>query len=219
MDYYDPFLSEWLTGASGQTLAQESETGAVALNNQLGQIYSANRAAIAVRATLFQTANFALTGSYNGTTVPENVALICAWTWMCSQNDIHANNEGHAELTLAFRVGHRPITVHVGAHSFFEWRRVERYCTPRCRRQRGRLRGQGPVRPHRRVTGPDGGRDSRADPLWLSARTEHHHRAQRVLHPAEHRLGLGREHRLQPRRPGHDRQPATDHVGADPFFE
>ena len=102
MDYYDPFLSEWLTGASGQTMAQESETGAVALNDELGQIYSANKAAMADPATLFQTTNFALTGSYNGTTVPENVALICAWTWMCSENDIHANDEGHAELALAF---------------------------------------------------------------------------------------------------------------------
>ena len=102
MDYYDPFLSEWLTGASGQTAAQESEEGAVTLNSELGQIYSANKAAMADPATLFQTTNFALTGSYNGTTVPENVALICAWTWMCSENDIHANDEGHAELALAF---------------------------------------------------------------------------------------------------------------------
>jgi lysophospholipase L1-like esterase len=102
MDYYDPFLSEWLTGASGQTLAQESETGAVALNNELGQIYGANKAAMADPATLFQTSNFALTGTYNGTTVPENVALICAWTLMCSENNIHANDEGHAELALAF---------------------------------------------------------------------------------------------------------------------
>ena len=102
MDYYDPFLNQWLTGASGQTLAQESEAGVVALNNELGQIYSAKKAAMADPATLFQTTNFALTGSYNGTTVPENVALICAWTLMCSQNNIHANDQGHAELALAF---------------------------------------------------------------------------------------------------------------------
>jgi lysophospholipase L1-like esterase len=102
MDYYDPFLSEWLTGASGQTVAQESETGAVALNNELGQLYNANKAAMADPATLFQTPNFALTGTYNGTTVPENVALVCAWTLMCSENNIHANDQGHAELALAF---------------------------------------------------------------------------------------------------------------------
>ena len=55
-----------------------------------------------IPATLFQTPNFALTGHYNGTTVPENVALICAWTLMCSENNIHANDQGHAELALAF---------------------------------------------------------------------------------------------------------------------
>ena len=102
MDYYDPFLNQWLTGASGQTVAQESEAGAVSLNDELGQIYSANHAAMADPSTLFQTANFALTGSYDGTTVPENVALICAWTLMCSENNIHPNDEGHAEIALAF---------------------------------------------------------------------------------------------------------------------
>ena len=102
MDYYDPFLNQWLTGASGQTVAQESEAGVVALNNELGQLYSANKAAMADPATLFQTTNFALTGTYNGTTVPENVALVCAWTLMCSENNIHANDQGHAELALAF---------------------------------------------------------------------------------------------------------------------
>ncbi len=55
-----------------------------------------------IRRRLFQTTNFALTGSYNGTTVPENVALICAWTLMCSENNIHTNDQGHAELALAF---------------------------------------------------------------------------------------------------------------------
>ena len=102
MDYYDPFLDQWLTGANGQTAAEQSEQGAVSLNNELGQIYAASGAAMADPATLFQTTNFALTGSYNGMTVPENVALICAWTLMCSENNIHANDQGHAELAQAF---------------------------------------------------------------------------------------------------------------------
>jgi lysophospholipase L1-like esterase len=102
MDYYDPFLDQWLTGATGQAVAQESEQGAVALNSELAQIYSASGAAMADPATLFQTTDFALTGTYNGTTVPENVALICAWTLMCSQNNIHTNDLGHAELAQAF---------------------------------------------------------------------------------------------------------------------
>ena len=102
MDYYDPFLDQWLTGASGQAVAQESEQGIVALNSELGQIYGAAGAAMADPATLFQTTNFALTGSYNGMAVPENVALICAWTLMCTQNNIHADDQGHAELAQAF---------------------------------------------------------------------------------------------------------------------
>ena len=118
MDYYDPFLDQWLTGPSGQTVAQVSEQGAVVLNNELGQIYGANTAAMADPATLFQTTNFALTGSYNGTTVPENVALICAWTLMCSQNNIHTNDQGHAELALAFEtVIDQPPTTSVGLPS------------------------------------------------------------------------------------------------------
>ena len=102
MDYYDPFLDQWLTGASGQAVAQESEQGIVALNSELGQIYGAAGAAMADPAALFQTTNFALTGSYNGMAVPENVALICAWTLMCTQNNIHADDQGHAELAQAF---------------------------------------------------------------------------------------------------------------------
>jgi lysophospholipase L1-like esterase len=102
MDYYDPFLSSWLTGTTGQSVAQQSESVTVEFNTLLGQIYSGAAASMADPATLFQTTNFALTGTYNGQVVPENVDLICAWTLMCSQNDIHANDTGHAELAQSF---------------------------------------------------------------------------------------------------------------------
>jgi len=102
MDYYDPFLSSWLTGSAGQSVAQQSVSLVVDLNTLLGQIYTSAAASMADPSTLFQTTNFALTGTYNGQTVPENVALICAWTLMCSQNNIHANDTGHAELAQSF---------------------------------------------------------------------------------------------------------------------
>ena len=102
MSYYDPFLNQWLTGAAGQTLAQQSESGAVVLNDLLIQLYTAGGAVTADTAGLFQTSNFALTGSYQGVTVPENVALICSWTLMCPGNNIHPNDAGHAEVALAF---------------------------------------------------------------------------------------------------------------------
>ena len=63
-------------------------------------------------ATLFETSDFALTGTYNGMTVPENVALICAWTLMCSGNNIHPNDTGHAEVADAFEqvIDHISVT-------------------------------------------------------------------------------------------------------------
>ena len=55
-------------------------------------------------AARFETTNFALTGSYLGMTVPQNVALICEWTLMCVVQDsnIHTNDLGYAELADSF---------------------------------------------------------------------------------------------------------------------
>jgi lysophospholipase L1-like esterase len=102
MDYYDPFLASWLTGTSGESVAQQSVSLITTFNTLLGQLYGSASSSMADPSTLFQTANFALTGTYNGQVVPENVALICAWTLMCSQNNIHANDTGHAELAQSF---------------------------------------------------------------------------------------------------------------------
>jgi Putative Ig domain len=92
-------------------VATQSEALAVELNSLLGQLFGADEAATADPATLFKTSDFALTGTYNGMTVPENVALICAWTWMCSQNDIHPNDTGHTEVAQAFEQVIDQVTV------------------------------------------------------------------------------------------------------------
>ncbi len=104
MDYYDPFLAGWLLGGSDQTLAQESVPYVVSLNTLLGQIYGAAAASMADPAAPFETTNFALTGSYLGIGVPQNVALICEWTLMCFEHDvnIHTNDLGYAVLADSF---------------------------------------------------------------------------------------------------------------------
>ncbi len=103
MDYYDPFLGEWLAGSGGQSVAQQSVVLVQALNTQLAQLYGAAGAATADPATLFQTTDFALTGSYLGVTEPQNVADVCNWTLFCSDGgNIHANDTGHALVALAF---------------------------------------------------------------------------------------------------------------------
>jgi lysophospholipase L1-like esterase/ribosomal protein L24E len=104
MDYYDGFLAGWLLGGSGVTLAQQSATYVVSFNTLLGQIYGAAGASMADPAGPFQTTDFALTGSYLGMTVPQNVALICEWTLICVQHydNIHTNDVGYAELADSF---------------------------------------------------------------------------------------------------------------------
>ncbi len=104
MDYYDGYLAGWLLGGSIQTLAQQSVTYVVSLNTLLAQIYGASGASMADPAVRFETTNFALTGSYLGMTVPQNVALICEWTLMCVLQDsnVHTNDLGYAELADSF---------------------------------------------------------------------------------------------------------------------
>jgi len=103
MTYYDPFLGEWLDGSAGQTVAQQSESLVLDLNALLTQVDTAAGAATADPATLFQTTDFALTGTYLGATEPQNVADVCNWTLFCSDGgNIHPNDTGHALVAQAF---------------------------------------------------------------------------------------------------------------------
>jgi lysophospholipase L1-like esterase len=103
MNYYDPFLGEWLTGTAGQDLARQSESLVVELNALLAQLYTSGGAVTADPATLFQTTDFALTGTYLGAIEPQNVADVCNWTLFCSGGgNIHANDSGHALVATAF---------------------------------------------------------------------------------------------------------------------
>lgn len=102
MTYYDPALAFWLTGASGQQVARDAVPAADAFNSELTQIYGAAGFSTADGAGAFDNDNLALTGSYAGQTVPQNVANLCNWTHVCSDNDVHANDIGHGKLAGAF---------------------------------------------------------------------------------------------------------------------
>jgi lysophospholipase L1-like esterase len=104
MNYYDPFLAVWLTGATGQAEAQQSTVLSDTLNGVIdkGLRYSGFRLADVSKA--FSTDDFTdqATLPVFGT-VPLNVARICAWTWECTQyQDIHANPTGHAVIAGVF---------------------------------------------------------------------------------------------------------------------
>ncbi len=142
MDYYNPFLGEWLTGSTGQGVAEASEQLVEQLNALLGGIYSAGGAATADPTSSFQTTDFAPTGSYLGVTEPQNVANICNWTLFCSDDgNIHANNIGHFLLAESFAqvvdhvsvatttlptasvdVGYTANLVSSGGHPPYHWR-------------------------------------------------------------------------------------------------
>ena len=101
MDYYDPYLSSWLTGPGGRALAQQSETQTVEFNALLRQIYHAAGVSMADPAMSFETTDLARTGTYRGTRLPQNVANICNWTLMCSEDNIHPDDAGHAALAVS----------------------------------------------------------------------------------------------------------------------
>ena len=106
MNYYDPFLSAYLTGSAGQALATESVTATTSLNNALEAGYTGADVPVADVFTAFQTADFSDTTSLGGMTVPVNVANICSWTWMCAPApigpNIHANDAGYAVIVRSF---------------------------------------------------------------------------------------------------------------------
>ncbi|MGA8015720.1 MAG: SGNH/GDSL hydrolase family protein [Candidatus Dormiibacterota bacterium] len=102
MNYYDPFLADYLS-PGGQTLAEGSVELADAVNAELATVYGDFRVPVAGVAGAFQTDNFGLIPFIH---IPTNVALICAWTWMCAPSpygpNIHANDIGYAVIAGTF---------------------------------------------------------------------------------------------------------------------
>jgi lysophospholipase L1-like esterase len=102
LNYYDPFLAAWLTGTSGQALAQQSVALLGLLNTSIGEATVAVGGRVADVATAFHTGDWSLVVVPSlGGLVPRNVATVCALTWMCRLGDIHANDGGYAVLAAA----------------------------------------------------------------------------------------------------------------------
>jgi lysophospholipase L1-like esterase len=112
MTYYDPFLADWLTGSTGQTLAFESVQLAASVNGALTTAFKAKNVKVADVATAFSTYTpfsdvvpFPGAGPYY-TTAPLAVATICVDTWMCAPAprgpNIHATPAGYTEIAKVF---------------------------------------------------------------------------------------------------------------------
>lgn len=105
-NYYNPFLAAWLTGPSGQALAQQSAALQQALNGIIAAAAASTGAEVADVATAFRSTDTTPVTVPGLGTVPTNVATICGWTWMCLLTDIHANDTGYAVMagTVAGRL-------------------------------------------------------------------------------------------------------------------
>jgi len=103
MNYYDPFLAEWLQGPAGQALAKQSVQFTTFFNSVLAQIYAAARVPVADVQAAFQTTNFTPVPPLG---LPLNVALLCASTWMCAPSpigpNIHPNVVGYWVIAGTF---------------------------------------------------------------------------------------------------------------------
>jgi hypothetical protein len=107
MTYYDVSLADWLTGSAGQAFATASLTIIGAFRNLLAGVYQAGGARVADVYASFRTADMTGKLTLPGIgTVPEDVGLLCQWTWMCTPAprgpNVHANVIGYGVIARTF---------------------------------------------------------------------------------------------------------------------
>lgn len=95
LTYYNPLLASWRDGPEGQALAKQSQALLGGLNTEI------TKAATVVGAKVADVAGAFATDDTSGSPEPANVQRICEWTWMCSRDDIHANDAGYAAMATA----------------------------------------------------------------------------------------------------------------------
>jgi lysophospholipase L1-like esterase len=103
MNYYDPFLQQWLTGPQGQVVAAASVTLLEGINTAESAEYVLYGWRVADVATAFHSLDFInKRPAPPFGMLPQNVAYICNYTFMCSQQNIHANVAGYQLIADAF---------------------------------------------------------------------------------------------------------------------
>jgi len=104
----DPFLAYYLNGSSGRVIAQQGLVAMNQLNTALQQVYNARHVPMATVAEGFQSSKTNLVTTAKFGIVPENVAQVCAVTWMCTPPpfgpDDHPNNTGYSIIAHAIFV-------------------------------------------------------------------------------------------------------------------
>jgi lysophospholipase L1-like esterase len=79
MNYFDPFLIDWLLGPAGQAPAQTSVSNLLELNSELTSLYTGYGIPTADVAAAFHSTDFTDMVDSPWGSVPENVFLACSW--------------------------------------------------------------------------------------------------------------------------------------------
>ncbi|KPJ76620.1 MAG: hypothetical protein AMJ54_10900 [Deltaproteobacteria bacterium SG8_13] len=96
MNYYNPMLVFWFHDPNLATLAAILQAE---LNGVLLGVYTSAGSPVADVAAAFQSNNFMDTDMSG---LPDNVELICAWTWMCTHGNIHPHDVGYGVIADAY---------------------------------------------------------------------------------------------------------------------
>ena len=114
MNYYDPELAAWLTGAAGQTFATDSILLAQIFAGDLDGVYAAAKDPVANVLGQFDTTDQTLVNLPPFGKLPRDVALICKRTYECTKfQDEHCNPVGYGAIATAYvailaKVGFKP---------------------------------------------------------------------------------------------------------------
>lgn len=104
MNYYDPFLQNYLGHAKGKAIAVASVGLLATVNTAESALYNLYGFRVADVARAYRTYDFLNQETVPGFgKLPRNVATICKLTYMCSDVNIHANVEGYRVIADAFR--------------------------------------------------------------------------------------------------------------------
>jgi len=106
LNYFIPQLADWLTGPPGQAFAEGAIQIAKGFNTAEAAAYATVNAPVADVFDAFRSTDFTdqvpLLGHGQ---VPENVAVVCQWTWECAAPTVgpndHANAIGYGVMALA----------------------------------------------------------------------------------------------------------------------
>jgi lysophospholipase L1-like esterase len=105
MNYYNPLLVYWFVDPD---LAFQTAALQNILNDALLGVYDNFEIPMADVSSVFMSNNF---NDDSGNGLPDNLDIICGWTWMCLWQNIHPNYFGYDAMAGAFEAVLPPIPV------------------------------------------------------------------------------------------------------------